>query len=130
MISSQWTRFPGRQFSRNVTDGIRVTMGPDGVIYMNAAAWDALGRPEAVEMMFDKPRHVIGLRKCGPLTDGAFQVKAKSGSKGRVIHASAFCMHFLIKMGRTGLFNDVYIDHHDTMQLHLTTVSAVGRGAR
>jgi len=62
MISSQWTRFPGRQFSRNIADGIRVTMGPDGVIYMNAAAWDAMGRPEAVEMMYDKPRRVIGLK--------------------------------------------------------------------
>lgn len=130
MISSQWTRFPGRQFSRNVTDGIRVTMGPDGVIYMNAAAWDALGRPEAVEMMYDKPRQVIGLQKCSRLTDGAFLVKPKSGSKGRIIHASAFCMHFLIKMHRTGLFNDAYIDQNGTMQLHLTTVSAVTRGAR
>ncbi len=130
MISNQWTRFPGRQFSRNVTDTVRVTMGPDGVIYMNGAAWDALGRPEAVEMMYDKPRRVIGLAKCGRLIDGAFAVKPKPGSKGHIIHASAFCTHFMIKMMRTGMFNDAYIDKNNVMQLHLNTVSAVGHGAR
>ena len=130
MSFRKWTKFPGRQHSRIISDGMRVTMGPDGVIYMNLAAWEALREPEAVEMSFDIPNQVIGLEKCDPLYDSSFAVKSKAGSKGKIIHTSAFCHHFLIKMMRTALFNEVFVDADGIMQLHLKTVTAVGRGAR
>ncbi len=129
-IANQWTRFSGRQHSRFVTDALRVTIGPRGVIYMNEAAWEALGEPDAVEMMFDTARQVIGIQKCDGWLDGAFRVKPKSGTKGKIIHTSAFCMHFLIKMMRTALFNDIHVDQNGLMHLHLNTITAVGRGAR
>ncbi len=134
-MKRQWTRFPGKQHNRNISEGLRVTMGPDGVIYMNAAAWKELGEPEAVEMSFDKPAEVIGLQKCEPSFESAFAVKPKKGAKGKIIHASAFCMHFMIKMMRTALFNEILIDdnadpNNPIMELHLKTVTAVSRGAR
>lgn len=134
-MKRQWTRFPGKQHNRNISEGLRVTMGPDGVIYMNEAAWKSLGEPAAVEMSFDKPFQVIGLQKCEPTFESAFAVKPKSGSKAKIIHASAFCMHFMIKMMRTALFNEIIIDdtgdpNYPIMELHLKTVTAVTRGAR
>jgi hypothetical protein len=125
-----WTRFPGRPHGRFRRDGVRVTMGPKGVIYMNEKAWDELGRPEAVEMMYDKLRRTIGLIPSDPDVPEAFPVKDKPGTRGKVISASAFCTHFLIKMMRTGLFNEVEVDSDGVMSLSLDTISAVSRGAR
>ena len=123
-----WTKFPGRPHSYRIRDGVRVTMGPGGVIYMNEKGWDLLGRPEAVETMFDKTRRMIGLQAADPAVPEAFPVKSKKGTRGRIISASAFCTHFLIKTMRTALFNDVEVDADRVMSLSLDTISAVTRG--
>lgn len=125
-----WTKFPGRPHGRFRGDGVRVTMGPKGVIYMNSKAWELLGRARAVEMMFDKPRAVIGLIPANPDLPEAFPLKDKKGTSSKQIFASAFCTHFLIKLVRTGQFNEVEIDEDGVMTLALETISAVGRGAR
>jgi hypothetical protein len=125
-----WTKFPGRPHGRFRRDGVRVTMDPRGVIYMNEKAWDVLGRPEAVEMMFDKTRRTIGLAPSDPDVPEAFPVKPKKGTRGRIVSASAFCTHFLIKVMRTALFNEVEVDADGVMSLSLDTISAVSRGAR
>ena len=125
-----WTKFPGRPHARFKHDGFRVTMGRDGAMYMNEKAWDALGRPEAIEMMFDKTRRMIGLAAASVDLPEAFPVKPKKGASGKIISANAFCTHFLIKMMRTGLFNEIEVDADGIMSLSLETVSAVTRGAR
>ncbi len=97
---------------------------------MNQKAWDVLGRPDAVEMIFDKGRRMIGLRPADPLLPEAFPVKDKKGTSSKMISASAFCTHFLIKMMRTALFREVEVDEDGVMTLSLDTIAAVGRGAR
>lgn len=125
-----WTKFPGRPHGRYRRDGVRVTLDSRGVIYMNEKAWNELGRPEAVEIMFDKTRRVIGLVPADSRLPEAFPVKDKKGTRGKIISASAFCTHFLIKMMRTGLFNEVEVDEDGVMSLTLDSVSVVARGAR
>ena len=125
-----WTKFPGRPHGRFRRDGVRVTMTPRGVIYINEKAWNELRRPEAVEMMFDKTRRMIGLQAASPDVPEAFPVKPKIGTSGKIISASAFCTHFLIKVMRTALFNEVEVDADGVMSLSLDTISAVTRGAR
>jgi hypothetical protein len=129
-LMKHWTPFPGRPHGRFVTDKARVTISDRGVIYLNELAWIALRRPEAVELMFDKGRRMIGIKETDPLYPTAFPVKPKPGTRGRIISASAFCTHFLIKAMRTGLFNSIEIDDEGMMSLHLDSLSAVSRGAR
>lgn len=130
MQRSEWTRFPGRQHNRFVSTTARVTMDPSGVIYMNEAAWVALDRPKSVELMFDKRRRAIGIVKCTPAFESGFEVKDKKGTRGKYTRASAFCMHFSIRMARTALFNDIVLDEKGMMILYLDTVTAITRGAR
>ena len=59
-----------------------------------------------------------------------FPVEDKIGTSSKQIFASAFCTHFLIKMMRTGQFNEVEVDADGIMTLALPTVSSVSRGAR
>ena len=109
---------------------MRVTMAFDGTIYMNKHAWDQLGRPAAVALMFDKLNRIIGIRRTDPRLPDAFPVKDKKRTTSKTISASAFCSHFLIRMMRTGQFNRVEVDSDGVMNLYLESVSAVGRGAR
>ena len=125
-----WTKFPGRPHGRFRSDGPRVTMGRDGTIYMNKFAWEDFGRPAAVAMMFDKPNRIIGLIPTDPQMSDAFPVKDKKKTSSKVISASAFCAHFLIKMMRTALFNRVEIDDDGIMNLYLDEITAITRGAR
>ena len=97
---------------------------------MNEKAWDTLGRPDAVEIMFDKGQRMIGLRPADSMMSEAFPVKDKKGTSSKVISASAFCTHFLIKTMRTALFREVEVDEDGVMTLSLDSIAAVGRGAR
>ncbi len=124
-----WTKFPGRPHGRFRRDGVRVTLSPKGVLYINSKAWTLLGHPRAVEIMFDKTRSVIGLIPANADVPEAFPVLDKKGTNSKQIFASAFCTHFLIKMMRTGQFNEIEMDN-GVMTLALQTVSAVGRGSR
>lgn len=126
-----WTKFPGRPHGRFRSDGVRVTINKKGILYMNQKAWALLGHPRAAELMFDKSRSVIGIMPANPDKLEAFPVKDKTGTKGKQIFASAFCMHFGISLGRsTGQFNEIEMDKDGVMNLTLTTLSAISRGAR
>ncbi len=125
-----WTRFAGRPYGRFRAEEFRVTMAPKGVIYLNEKAWQALDRPEAVELMFDVNLRIIGLTPTESWRESAFPVKNKSGGHGKMISAAAFCQHFRIRPIQTVMFNDVHVDAEGVMSLPLNSITAVSRGAR
>ena len=125
-----WTRFQGQPNAYVRRDGLRVTLGPRGDIYLNVKAWEALGCPGAVELLFDRGRRVIGLVPTEAWQPNSFPVKHKIRAYGKVIHASPFCQHFMIKPMRTALFNDIEIDDQGVMSLPLDSITAVTRGSR
>ena len=51
-MREEWTVFEGRQY-RSKRDADLRDAGVRGTFYLNAKAFDALGSPEAVEMMFE-----------------------------------------------------------------------------
>lgn len=109
---------------------MRVTLGPRGDIYLNLKAGEAIGRPEAVDLLFDWGRRVIGLIPAKPWVPNSFPVRLKFRGNGHVIHASPFCVHFLIKPQRTVIFNEVQIDDQGIMSLPLDSITAVTRGSK
>lgn len=125
-----WTRFKGEPYKRFISDDMRVTLGPRGVMYINVKAWDALGRPDAVELLFDAALRTIGVRPARSWQPSTFKVKDKSGTRGKCILAAAFLAHFRIRSTRTIIFNAVQIDHDGVMLLPLDAITAVSRGAR
>ncbi len=125
-----WTKFPGRPHRRLAREGVRVTLSPKGVIYLNYEAWKALGCPDVVELMFDKPRNLIGIVRADPSNPSAFPVKDRKASRSKIILASAFCTHFRVKTMRTAQFNEIEVDKDGEMSLALQSVSAVTRGSR
>ncbi len=100
------------------------------VIMLNRIAYEALGTPPAVELMFDETLKIIGVKPIDARRPNAFPLKAKKGSQYRLIFASAFCTHFGIRIDRTVKFNSVDIDNEGVMTLEVANAINVGRGAR
>ena len=125
-----WTKFRGKPNSYLRSDSLRVTMGPRGDIYMNKAGWEALGCPEAVELMFDVGRRVIGLKPVEAWQTDSFPVRHKTRSYGKVIHASPFTVDIRVRPKRTIIFNQAHIDEDGVLSLPLDSITAVTRGAK
>lgn len=125
-----WTPFRGKPNTSIRSDGIRVTLSPHGVIYMNSKAWDALGSPEAVELMFDPGRRVIGLKPIHPWEPYSFPVMHKNSANGKVIYASPFCVDINVRPKRTVVFNQAHMEEDGVMELPIDSITAVTRGSR
>ena len=114
-------------------EGPRVTLNPRSVFLLNAAAYEALGQPAAVELGFDESTHTIGMIARDPRNLSAFPVKGKVNNKRytyRIIHAAPFCRHFEISPKRTILFTRIDLDNEGFLLLELSTAVAVTRGFR
>jgi len=130
-MNTRWETFEGRQHGRTARREPRVTLGCKGTFYLNGAAYEALGAPAAVEMLYDGRRRIIGLRPVDERKRNAFALKhhGKAGNYKR-ISAAAFCNHFQIPNRDTVLFDEIGVDNEGVMALDMTKTSYVGRGAR
>src|SRR5215210_7119195 len=68
------------------------------VMTINRVAYEMLGGPEAVEMLYSKPNRVIGLREVSPKEPYAFPLRGQ-GRKGRapsnyLVAVQAFTKHY------------------------------------
>ena len=57
-----------------------VTIQRKGTISLNRAAFEALGRPEAVKLLYDQDERMIGLRPAEIGANGAYQVRPQASS--------------------------------------------------
>lgn len=127
----RWETFEGQQYRTTARKEPRVTLGYKGTFYLNGVAFEALGTPAAVEMLYDGNRRVIGLRPVDIKKRNAFVIK-HHGTKGNYkrISAAAFCTHYRIRTPETVLFDGVDLDTDGVMLLDLSRTIKVGRGSR
>jgi hypothetical protein len=76
----QFERFDKRKAS--ASQNPFVTLQKRGPISLNQAAFEQLGRPEAVELLYARTERVIGLKPTSPKQPYAFPVRPQ-GSRGR-----------------------------------------------
>lgn len=130
-MSLDWEVFRGEQERFRSSDEPRVTLGPRGTFYMNGMAYEAIGSPVAVELMYDRGRRMIGMRAVDPRLRNAFKVvrHGKVGTYKRIC-ASSFCNYMRIKRTETVAFNQVAVNDSGVMRLDLGATSIVKRGSR
>lgn len=132
-MARNWTKYQGGP-NQGDRMAVRITLNPRGVILLNRRAYECIGSPGAVELMYDEDEQVIGLRPKDIRHSNAFPLKTK-GTNGRkytykVISASPFCKHFSIEPKGTILFTQPDLDNDGTLQLPLGSAVSVGRGSR
>ena len=70
-----------------------VTLQRRGAISINRAAFDALGKPAAVKLLYDRNKRVMGLRPTEPGMEGAYPVRTQASSNW-LIAGTAFVAHW------------------------------------
>ncbi len=80
-----------------------VTIQRRGSMSLNQSALQALGGPEAVELLYDRAAAIVGLRAVDPHSDSAYQVRRASRSPTGpwVISAMAFTKFYGIDVSAT-----------------------------
>lgn len=96
------------EFSRDAARSRRedplFTLQARGVISLNAAAFAALGQPEAVTLLYDEEAKIIGLRKVEPSYANAYLVRKQSTANSYVLAAQGFTAHYGIPTSRATRF--------------------------
>lgn len=126
-MKKQWEVFTGKSSAYSAGAEVRVTLGRN-TFYLNGKAFEALGAPAAVEMMFLGNERIIGLRPVDPTRRNAFRVKqhGRTGNYKR-ISASAFCRHLRLDTRRTVLFDRPDIDNDGVMMLDMKSTITVSK---
>ena len=132
-MARKWTVYQGGP-NNGERLAVRVTLNSRGVMLLNKAAYECMGSPGAVELLFDEEEGVIGLKPKDLRHQNAFPLKSKWVDKKkyqyRLISASPFCKHFDIKPKGTILFTQPDMDNDGTLLLALESAVNVGRGSR
>lgn len=75
-----------------------VTIQKKGLLSLNRSAAEALGTPEAVELLFDRNAQVMGFRPASPDSPRAFIMRKQGKNPGRnanyLIGGTAFCKYY------------------------------------
>src|SRR5438477_387906 len=75
-----------------------LTLQRSGLISLNRGAHEAMGKPGAVELLFDKEEQLMGLRPTSLSCANAVRLREQSSGSGFVISARAFVQHFNISI--------------------------------
>jgi hypothetical protein len=85
----------------------RVTITRQGYISLNQAAYDLLGRPPAVVLLYDAGGTAIGLRAASEDTAYSFRVQSWGTGTNYFINAAAFVRYYGIDCSRVTVFKRV-----------------------
>jgi hypothetical protein len=90
---------PFETFTRQRRHGRQpfVTIQKKGVISLNRAAFEALGDPESVELLYDPDARLVALRKVDGFVEHAYQVRAPVQNHATwLISGAAFVAYYEI----------------------------------
>ena len=76
-LDNEWEKFNGGA-NLPKQDHIHITMNKGGIIYINGNANRMMGRPEAVQLFFNRPKNKIALKPAHARLKDVFQVKEKT----------------------------------------------------
>lgn len=87
------------------SEGPTLAIQRRGAFALNREAFDELGSPEAVYLLFDPQQRIIGLAKKPGGVPGVYPVTMRSTGKTYIINALAFCKHYGIDLSEARLFS-------------------------
>lgn len=109
-----------------------VTLQASGTFSMSRAAYEALGSPEAVDLLYDREERIVGFRPAEKEDAHSYPIKPQQNSLNYQTAGRAFCTYYNIETGSARrfaakMFGDVLaIDLKESSQ----TVSRNGRVAK
>ena len=93
-----------RKFEEFTRPAPRVAINTSGHISFNSTAFQGLGNPKAVILLFDKASQAVGLKPRSDKVRHAYPVRRPYNSESYIIRAKAFLKYYDIDASRTLAF--------------------------
>ena len=106
---------------------IHVTLSSRGRLYFNPMAFEALGKPLGVVLMFDETKKAIGVLPSTMTRKETYRLRKMRASAGTYITALNFCRHFSINPTETLAFLGPRLNHDGVLILSLHHVQPATR---
>lgn len=105
-----------------------VTLQASGTFSMNEASYEALGRPEQVDMLYSPDEQMIGFRPAEG-SPHSYPIKQQQNGRSFQTGGRAFCNHYGIEIGQARRFAAEMIDGVLAIDLR-GEAKVVGRNGR
>jgi hypothetical protein len=87
-----------------------VTLQGSGTFSMNEASYNAIGRPDQVELLFDKKAQIIGFRPASDKSPHSYPIKPQQNGRTFQTGGRAFCAYYGIEIGKARRFAAEIVD--------------------
>lgn len=104
-----WTTHIRSDHSR-LYRGMKVLLNRRFELIFSVKAFEMLGKPAAVKLMFDVGQSQIGVMAEDPYSDAAFDMIKRQNGSSRYVPARGFCYQFLIQIDATIAFNNIRME--------------------
>ena len=115
---------------RKVTAEPLVTLQRSGGFALNQAAYEALGEPKRIELLYDRDERIIGFRPTEDAQAHTYPVSQANASHYYTFSGHAFRTHYGLDERDTGRFRARLIDGLLTVDLKEEPVSRLQRSSR
>ena len=92
--SDEWEVFRGR--GRRPVGELQVSIQSKGNLSINRAVFEALSKPEAVECLFNREKHQIGIRPANPEEIHAYPVRKQQNAASYIVSFASFLRTYRI----------------------------------
>jgi hypothetical protein len=123
MLEREWEKFRGGPAGKSAEE-VRVSIYGRGHLYLNAKAYQVLGRPKAVAIYYNREQDAIALEPANPRSVESFQITRQS--TGWLIRATSFCRHYKIRIETTERFLRPDLTNEGQLILNLRETVNVG----
>lgn len=114
----EWEEYDGGPRDRH-KGRMHVTLNRRGMLLLNRTAYDALGRPDAAKLLFDRRRKIIGVRAAEPNDLRPFTFKTYRNGSHRELQIHAFCVAYESVPTETIAFVNPTVDQNNILNLDL-----------
>lgn len=115
MGTDDWEVFDGRRaFYKRVP---QVTLQAKGAFGLSRAAYEAIGSPAEVLLLWNPRRREVGIRPAPPDDPRAYPARKQSGSESIAVAAKALLNHLGIQPGKMRVFTPRIEDNTLIIQL-------------
>ena len=101
--------------------GLHVTLNKKGFIVLNRMAYQKMGEPHAVLILFDRVNNRIGLKATSPSLRNAYPITKYGRYGGRIVRAYRLLVEHGIDLPDTVEFPNAWIDEDEVLNLDLRT---------
>lgn len=108
----------------------RVSLNTRGVFTINKLAFEALEKPEAVQLYYNEENKVIALKPVPKDEEFSYSVRKQGKNNSWLIGGKAFCTFYDIPTEKTVTFNKIELLEDGMMALDLKDTSEVSTGRK